>query len=268
MARKRQGPPKWLAAARQSGAARDDASDWVARALSRAGVMPLREAEVAVKAGRVHVAGRLVREPFALVRPGDEVRVDGRTVSVATTTRCLMFHKPAGVVTAADDPEGLGTVFDRLQAVLPPELRRYGWHAIGRLDRDTTGLLLFTNDEKLVAHATLPDKHLEKRYVARVQGTATEEKLSPLREGITLDDGPTRPARAQVLEDGRVELILTEGRRHQVKRMLGAVGLPVRQLHRAAVGTLALDVAEGAFRELGPDEIRHGLGYIPRSIAG
>lgn len=266
MARKRKSPPKWLAAARQGGRPGDDASDWVSRALSRAGVMPLREAEAAVKAGKVQVAGRTVREPMALVRPGDEVRVEGRPVSISGTTRCLLFHKPPGVVTAAADPEGIGTVFERLNAVLPAELQRYGWHAVGRLDRDTTGLLLFTNDERLVAHATLPTKSLPKRYLARVGGEATEQKLEPLRHGITLDDGPTRPARARVLGDGRVELVITEGRNHQVKRMLGAVKLPVRELHRQAVGSLELDVQQGAFRELNAEEITLGLGYSPRTF--
>lgn len=266
MTRRRRGPPKWLEAARRGVRPGDEGADWIARALARAGVMPTAEAEAAVKAGRVKVDGRTVHEPFALVRQGDEVRVDGQKVSLATRTRCLMLHKPAGVVTAASDPEGQGTVFERLLMVLPPGLSRYGWHAVGRLDRDTTGLLLFTNDEKLVAHATLPGKEIPKRYVAVVGSVPTDEKLAPLRKGITLDDGPTKPARARVVGEREVELTLTEGRRHQVKRMLGAVGLPVLRLHRAAIGSLQLDVAEGQVRELGTDEIREALGFEPRNL--
>lgn len=267
MPRKRKHAPKWLELARAEGRGPSgEGFDWISRALARAGVMPLRDAEDAVKAGRVQVAGRTVTAPVSMVRPGDEVKVDGRAVSVVTTTRCLAFHKPAGVVTAGSDPEGIGTVFDALLRVLPPELARYGWHAIGRLDRDTTGLLLFTNDEKLVAHATLPERHLPKRYVAKVQGVATEEKLEPLRRGVTLQDGPTRPAKTRVREDGRVELTITEGRNHQVKRMLSAVKLPVMQLHREAVGALVLDVDEGRFRELSAEEIQRGLGFTVRTV--
>ncbi|MBX5484100.1 MAG: rRNA pseudouridine synthase [Myxococcaceae bacterium] len=266
MPRKRKHAPKWLEAARQGGRPGETTFDWISRALARAGVIPLRDAEAAVQAGRVQVAGRTVTAPISLVRPGDEVRVDGKVVSIAATTRCLMFHKPAGIVTAGSDPEGIGTVFEALGRVLPPELARYGWHAIGRLDRDTTGLLLFTNDEKLVAHATLPERHLPKRYVAQVQGTPTDEKLDPLRRGVMLQDGLARPARAEIRADCRVELTITEGRNHQVKRMLSAVKLPVVQLHREAVGGVVLDVPEGAFRELSAEEIEAGLGFTPRTI--
>ena len=216
-----------------------------------------------MRAGRVEVAGRVVREPLAILRRGDEVRLDGRRIDLAARTRVLVFHKPAGVVTSGVDPEGIGTVFDRLAAALPQGLRGYGWHAVGRLDRNTTGLLLFTNDERFVAHATLPATHLPKRYVARVQGRADDEKLEPLRRGILLDDGPARPAIARVRGPDEVELTITEGRNHQVKRMLAAVGLPVRALHREAVGGLALDLPEGAVRELEAEEIRAHLGWPP-----
>ncbi len=232
--------------------------------LARAGVMPLAAAESAIRDGRVRVGTRVVRQPLAMVRPGEPVFVDGQPVDTVPVTRCLMFHKPAGVVTSTRDDDAQGTVFQRLYAVMPFELQRFTWHAVGRLDRDTTGLLLFTNDERLVAHATSPDTHLDRRYLAEVQGTATEEKLEPLRRGVTLEDGPARPARARVLDDGRVELTITEGRFHQVKLMLAHVGLPVRQLHRDALGTLELDVAEGQYRELAPEELEARLGFKPR----
>jgi pseudouridine synthase len=237
------------------------AQDWVGRALARAGVMPLDEAEAAIHAGRVKVAGRIAREPTTFIRQGDEVRVDGHRVSLQARSRVLMFHKPAGVVTAPTDRERVGTVFERLLPVLPPALQRYSWHAVGRLDRDTTGLLLFTNDERVVEHVTAPSNHLPRRYVAQVGSRADEAKLEPLRRGLQLPDGKARPASARVREDGQVELILTEGRFHQVKRMLGAVGLPVLRLHREALGKLVLDVPEGGFRELTEDEVRDALGY-------
>lgn len=257
--------PKWLQAARTSDAGfrSGEKPDWIARALSRAGVLPPDQAAAAVRAGRVTVGGRVVREPLTMLRPGDEVWLDGRAVDLAAHTRVLLFHKPAGVVTSTVDPEGGGTVFARLSAALPPPLRGYGWHAVGRLDRNTTGLLLFTNDERFVAYATRPETHLPKRYVATVQGRADDVRLEPLRRGVVLDDGPTRPARAVVRAPDVVELTLTEGRNHQVKRMLAAVGLPVRALHREAVGDLVLDVAEGAVRELSAEEIRGRLGWPP-----
>ena len=178
----------------------------------------------------------------------------------------LTFHKPAGVVTHGSDPEGIGTVFDALRAALPPELQSFGWHAVGRLDRDTTGLLLFTNDEQFVAHATAPATHLPKRYVATVGVKVSDAKLEPLRRGVKLDGGVlTLPAVAKPRGDDAVELVLTEGKFHQVKRMLNVVGLPTLQLHREAVGQLVLDVPVGACRVLSNGEVSALLGYTPRS---
>jgi 23S rRNA pseudouridine2605 synthase/16S rRNA pseudouridine516 synthase len=173
-----------------------------------------------------------------------------------------MLHKPAGVVTHGSDPEGIGTVFDVLQAALPSDLHRFGWHAVGRLDRDTTGLLLFTNDERFVGHATSPDTHLAKRYVAKVGALVDDAKLEPLRRGVRIDDGElTRPAKAKARGDDSVELTLTEGRFHQVKRMLNAVGLPTLALHREAVGALELDVPVSSYRALSDDEVAKKLGF-------
>jgi 23S rRNA pseudouridine2605 synthase len=255
--------PRWLEAARrrQQPVPEGSRADWLVRALGRAGVMSRAEAERAVREGRVEVDGRVETEPFAPVHAGSTVRVDGQPRSLEARTRALMFHKPAGVVVHGSDPEGIGTVFERLRAVLPPELLGYEWYAVGRLDRDTTGLLLFTNEERLVAHATAPETHLPKRYVAEVEGSPSQEALRRLREGIVLEDGPTRPAEARLLAPNRVELVLTEGRHHQVKRMLAAVGHPVRTLHREAVGELSLDVPEGAWRPLTDAEVEQGLGF-------
>lgn len=223
--------------------------------------MPLREAEEAIRAGRVQVDHRVVTEPLAPVRLEAKVSVDGAACALEWRTRVLMLHKPAGVVTHGSDPQGIGTVFDVLISALGEgPMQRYGWHAVGRLDRDTTGLLLFTNDERFVAHATSPQTHLPKRYVAKVGAKVTDDKLAPLRTGLELDDGPTRPAKAVARGDDVVELTLTEGRFHQVKRMLGAVGLPVLSLHRDAVGSLELDVPVSTLRELTPDEVRDRLG--------
>ncbi|QSQ19589.1 rRNA pseudouridine synthase [Pyxidicoccus parkwayensis] len=263
---RRQRTPKWLEAARRRGpgdAPPDGRADWLSRALGRAGVLPRAEAEAAIRDGRVEVDGRVEREPFAPVRPSMVVRVDGRVRELEAPLLALMFHKPSGPVVHGSDPEGVGTVFERLRAVLPEELHGYEWLAVGRLDRDTTGLLLFTNDERLVRHGTSPETHVPKRYVARVEGRPAEAALARLREGLMLEDGPTRPAGARLRAPDVVELTLTEGRHHQVKRMLAAVGHPVLALHREAVGGVVLDVAEGAWRMLREDEVAEGLGFRP-----
>ena len=255
--------PRWLEAARlrKGPPSPGGRADWLARALGRAGVMPRAQAEQAIREGRVEVDGRVEREPFAPVHPGVEVRVDGQVRSLEAPLLVLMFHKPAGVIVAGTDPEGVGTVFDSLRTVLPADLQGFEWYAIGRLDRDTTGLLLFTNDEQVVQHGTSPETHLPKCYVAEVAGRPSEEALTRLREGLVLEDGPTRPAGARLLGPERVELVLTEGRHHQVKRMLAAVGHPVRVLHREAVGSVVLDVPLSAWRRLSATEVSEGLGF-------
>jgi 23S rRNA pseudouridine2605 synthase/16S rRNA pseudouridine516 synthase len=223
--------------------------------------MSLSEAERAIRDGRVRLRGKIQRQPLAPVFPGDEVRIDGVAVSLEAPTLALQFHKPADTVTTERAQHGARTVFDVLLPTLPEALARFRWHAAGRLDRDTTGLLLFTNDERLVAHLTRPDQHVPKRYVAEVQGTADEARVEPLRRGVRLEDGRARPAVVRVLGPSTVELTLTEGRHHQVKRMLAAVKLPVRALRREAVGGVTLDVPPGRWRALSEQEIRGGLGF-------
>jgi 23S rRNA pseudouridine2605 synthase/16S rRNA pseudouridine516 synthase len=236
--------------------------DWLSRALAKAGVLPLEEAEEAIQAGRVSLNGRVVTQPLAPVPEGAQVRVDGLPVSLALRTRVLAFHKPAELLTSTVGQHGVGTVYEVLLPQLPPELAGYTWHAVGRLDRGTTGLLLFTNDDRLVAHVTSPDSHLTKRYVATVQGSADDARVEPLRHGVSLEDGPTRPAQVRLRDAHTVEVTVTEGRNHQVKRMLGAVGLPVRALHREAVGGIALDnLPVGGFRLLSETEVAEGLGF-------
>jgi 23S rRNA pseudouridine2605 synthase/16S rRNA pseudouridine516 synthase len=235
--------------------------DWLSRALARAGVLPQDEATEAIQAGRVSVNGKVVKQPLAPVPQGASVRVDGLPVSLAAPTRVLAFHKPAELLTSTVSQHGVGTVYEVLLPQLPPELAGFTWHAVGRLDRGTTGLLLFTNDDKLVTHVTSPDTNLPKRYVATVFGEADEERVTPLRQGMELEDGPTRPAKVRVIDSHTVEVTVSEGRNHQVKRMLGAVGLPVRALHRAAVGGVELDLPESGFRLLTDAEVAEGLRY-------
>ncbi len=256
--------PRWLAAARvgDSGAP----GDWLSRALARAGVLPLHESEQAIRAGRVLLDGREEKEPLAPVQAGSHVSVDGSQISLSWRTRVLEFHKPVGLVTHGSDPRGIGTVFAGLRAVLPPDLQGFGWHAVGRLDRNTTGLLLFTNDERFAAHATAPATHLPKRYLARVGAKPTGAQLERLRAGVLLDDGElTRPAQADARGDHALELTLTEGRHHQVKQMLNAVGLSTLALHREAVGALELTAPLGAWRALDDEEVRTKLRFEPRA---
>ena len=210
--------------------------------LARAGVASRRRADELIKAGRVTVNG----EPGQLntfVVGTDRVEVDSREVAKQRLAHVLL-HKPAGVVSTARDPQGRPTVVD-----LVPSASRVV--PVGRLDADTTGALLLTNDGQLAHRLAHPRYGVEKTYVADVEGDPDEDALQRLRDGIALDDGPTAPARARRLARGRVELVLHEGRKHQVKRMLAAVGHPVTRLHRSAYAGLTLGELEpGAWREL------------------
>lgn len=225
--------------------------------------MPPDAAERAIFSGRVTVAGRVVRNPFAPVDGHERVTVDQVEVSLASTTRVLMFHKPRGLVTAGSDPDGTGTVFAALSGRFDPELARFGWHAVGRLDRATTGLLLFTNDERFVQHATSPGTHLPKTYLATVDGKISESQVQELLSGVELDDGPARAVSARRRSDRELEVVLDEGRHHQVRRMLNAVRLATAALHREAVGTLQLDTEPGVFRPLTDGEIASTLRFDP-----
>ena len=215
--------------------------------LARAGVASRRRADELIKDGRVTVNG----EPGQLnteVASHDRVAVDGREVE-PQRLRYVLLHKPAGVLTTARDPRGRPTVVE----LVPNEPRVV---PVGRLDADTTGALLLTNDGPLAHRLAHPRYGVEKTYVAEVEGDPDEGALQRLRDGIELDDGPTAPARAQRLARGRVELVLHEGRKHQVKRMLAALGHPVTKLHRSAYAGLTLEgIGQGAWRELEPAEV-------------
>jgi 23S rRNA pseudouridine2605 synthase len=215
--------------------------------LARAGVASRRRADELIKAGRVTVNG----EPGQLntvVGARDRVAVDGEEVS-RQPLRYVLLHKPAGVVTTARDPQGRPTVVE----LVPAEPRVV---PVGRLDVDTTGALLLTNDGRLAHRLAHPRYGVEKTYLAEVEGDPGEEALQRLREGVELDDGRTAPARARRLGHGRVELVLHEGRKHQVKRMLAAVGHPVARLHRSGYAGLTLEGLEpGSCRELEPFEV-------------
>jgi 23S rRNA pseudouridine2605 synthase len=215
--------------------------------LARAGVASRRKADELIKAGRVTVNGE-VGQLNTFVQATDDVRLDGRPLAKQALAYVLL-HKPAGVVTTARDPRGRPTVVDLVDhsaRVVP----------VGRLDADTTGALLLTNDGELAHRLAHPRYEIDKVYVADVEGDPDAEALRALAEGVGLDDGRTAPAAARLLGPGRVELTIHEGRKHQVKRMLAAVGHPVRKLHRARYAQLGVDdLSPGAWRELTRDEI-------------
>jgi len=241
----------------------------LARALSKFGVCSRSEAERWIAAGRVAVAGRVCREPRRFVDPSrDRVAVDGQPVGDETPRVVIAFHKPVGLVTTRVDPGGRPTVYDALSGV-----GRWVF-PVGRLDRDSSGLLILTNDHRLGERLTSPDAHVPKTYHARVRGVPEREALRALREGLTLDDGTeTRPARVRELGSLRgargapgleaaaastwLELVLTEGKNRQVRRMCAAVGHEVLELVRVRIGRLGLGtLAPGEWRELAPPELR------------
>ena len=215
--------------------------------LARAGIASRRKSDELIKAGRVRVNG----EPGQLntfVSWRDVVEVDGERVAKQALAHVLL-HKPAGVVTTASDPQGRPTVVGLVEheaKVVP----------VGRLDVDTTGALLLTNDGPLAHRLAHPRYGVDKVYEVETWRQPTDDALRQLAEGVELEDGPTAPARARRLAGARFELVLHEGRNRQVRRMVEAVGHRVRHLHRSVYAGLSLDgLAPGEWRELTASEV-------------
>ena len=208
------------------------------------------QAKRAVAEGRARVNGEAVRDAGLRV-DGKQVLLDGRPVTEPGEVY-WMLNKPAGVLTAVRDAREK-TAF----ALLPEEVRRREPSPIGRLDRDVTGLLLFTTHGELLHRLISPRYAVEKVYIARVEGTPDASDAEKLAAGIAFSDFTARPARLEVLEEGLVRLTVTEGRYHEVKRLLAAVGHPVSSLARAAMGGVYLDAAlkAGEGRPLTDDEV-------------
>ena len=231
------------------------------RALSKLGVCSRKEAERWIAGGRVCVNGRGERSPRRPILPGrDRISVDGRRLDDEIARLVLAFHKPVGLVTTRVDPGGRPTVYESLRGV-------DGWvFPVGRLDRETAGLLILTNDTLFGRRLTDPENHVPRTYHARVRGHPDEQTLQALREGMDLGEGDhTRPAAVHSLGTPRggppvpradggstwLEVVLTEGRKRQVRRMCARVGHDVLELVRVRIGTLSLgDLAPGEWRAL------------------
>ena len=221
--------------------------------LAGTGKWSRREVKALVRQGLVRVDGRLAASAEDKLDPAATVvTVAGETISLCRFTY-VMLHKPAGVLTATEDRKQ-PTVLD----LLPPELRRIGLAPVGRLDKDTEGLLLLTNDGELAHRLLSPKYHVEKRYFARVDGELSAADAEAFASGMTLGDGlECLPAGLEVLPDRVCIVTLREGKFHQVKRMLAARGAPVLYLKRLSMGPLTLDdsLAAGAYRLLRAEEI-------------
>lgn len=226
------------------------------KVISQAGIASRRESEELIKAGRIKVNGVVVTELGTKVEPTrDKVAVDNKPIRTEKPVYILL-NKPRGIVTTLHDPEGRKTV----ASLLPDISERI--YPVGRLDYNTEGLLLMTNDGELTHALTHPSHEIDKTYRAKVLGRPPEEKLDRLRAGIKLEDGLTAPAKVNAVEYDRekdlttVEIVITEGRNRQVRRMFEAIGHPVRQLKRVKFAFLTLvGVRRGAYRHLEADEV-------------
>jgi 23S rRNA pseudouridine2605 synthase len=221
--------------------------------LAHAGVASRRHAETIVRAGRVAVDGAVELDPATPVQESTIVEVDGRRVAILGESLVLALHKPRGVVSTASDTHGRPTVVD-LVAGQAAGRRLY---PVGRLDADTTGLILLTDDGDLAERLTHPRYEVPKTYVLEVEGPGAigDKAVQALRRGVTLDDGPTAPARVRRLGPRQLEITIHEGRKRQIRRMAEAVGHRTQTLRRTAIGPLRLGrLAPGDARALTPEE--------------
>lgn len=225
----------------------------LARALSKLGYCSRSKAAEIIRAGRVHLNGKIHRDPETPVRMGtDRIEVDGRGVCAAEF-HYLMLNKPRGVVTSADDEKGRQTVYDLLPAGTP-------WVApVGRLDKGSEGLLLLTNDSEWAARITAPESHLPKRYHVQVRCTAPEDVAGRLRQGMESEGEFLGVREVNVVRHGRVhawlEVVLEEGRNRHIRRMLEQIGIECVRLLRVSIGPLDLgDLPKGSVRPLDREE--------------
>ena len=224
------------------------------RAVVQASGLSRRKAFAAIRDGRVSVDAVAAVDPSAPYA-GGLLRLDGEALAPGAPPRVyLLLNKPPGFITTVADERGRPTVID----LVPPALRATGLHPVGRLDRDTSGLLILTNDGDLTYRLTHPKHEVEKEYWLALAAAATDDQLAALRRGVEIDGLPRRPLRLRRLRDGPFQLSITirEGRRRQVRRMLAAVGADVTGLRRVREGSLTLAaLPEGAIRALADAEV-------------
>jgi 23S rRNA pseudouridine2605 synthase len=229
--------------------------DRLQKVMARAGIGSRRVCEEMIAAGRVTVNGEVAILGQRVDPASDRVELDGVPVVVDDTLVFWLLNKPAGYVTTARDPQQRATVFD----LVPAEPRVF---TVGRLDRDSEGLLILTNDGELAQLLTHPRHHVEKEYFVEVEGVPKAAALRTLREGVDLDDGRTAPARVRLVQSSdhgtsALEIVVREGRKRMVRRMCSAVGHPVIRLVRTRIGPLRdPTLAPGTWRALTPDEVR------------
>ncbi len=237
------------------------------KVLARSGLGSRREMERWIEQGRVRIDGNVAKLGDR-VADGQNLEVDGRTVVVASGSevRCLLYHKPVGEVCSRKDPEGRRTVFERL-----PKVKSGRWISVGRLDYNTSGLLLFTTDGELANALMHPAAQIEREYLVRVLGEVTEENLQALREGVLLDDGMARFSDIQPGGgDGANQwyyVVLMEGRNREVRRLWESQGLTVSRLKRVRYGELFIPakIKKGQYLELGEKDIAtlYGMANLP-----
>jgi 23S rRNA pseudouridine2605 synthase len=220
------------------------------KVLAAAGLGSRRACEILIEEERVTVDGEVAVLGRRVNPETDRIEVDGVRVPVRPGLVTYLLNKPRGVVSTASDPQGRPTVVQ----LVPSEPRVF---PVGRLDTDTEGLLLLTNDGDLAHRLTHPSFGVDKEYLAEVDGSPTPAELRRLREGVELDDGPTAPAKASLTAPGALRLVIHEGRNRQVRRMCEAIGHPVRRLVRTRIGPLAdRRLKPGEWRVLEVDEVR------------
>ena len=221
----------------------------LAKYLAHAGVASRRASEEIIRAGRVTVNGDPVTDPATNVENTDRIELDGNAIT-AEERVVYLLNKPKGVVSTVSDTHNRPTVTDLISG----SGRRL--YPVGRLDQDTTGLILLTNDGELANRLMHPSYEVPRTYQAKVDGAVKEKDLRALREGVELDDGKTAPAKVRRVHDNDIELTIHEGRKRQVRRMLEAIGHPVRELERVRLGPLGLgDLGPGQYRQLTPAEV-------------
>lgn len=220
--------------------------------IAQAGICSRRAAEKLISDGRVTVDGKIVRELGFKADPSkNKIRVDGKLLRFDTEKIYLLLNKPRGYVSTVHDDRGRKTVLELLGENFSERV-----YPVGRLDLNSEGLLLLTNDGELTNALIHPRNEIKKTYRVKISGTVTEEKLDKLRAGIELDDGLTLPAEIFLLDDGQIEITIREGRNRQVRRMFAAIGCDVKRLRRIKFAGLTLkNLGVGKFRALTADEV-------------